>query len=119
MISRFFNWLRENRQWTIDHRASFEPLQVPNSDGITGFQLLAVERLNQAGVHLDFQPKGKRGLYLQASIPGTEVDVLIYSVGAQVVGEHNYFVGEDGDFRTADELIDKLVASTIEQIRSA
>jgi len=115
MISRFFAWLKANRQWKIDHLSSFKPLQVPNSDGVTGFQLRAIERLNQAGVHLEFQRKGTREIYLQASIPGTDVEVFIYSDGAQVVGEYNNFVGEEGDFRTADDLIDKLVASTIEQ----
>lgn len=118
MIRRFLAWIQESRQWKIDHLASWRPLQVPDQDGITGFQSKAIERLNQAGLRFEFRRCGSREIYLQATLPATEIEVFLFSDGAQIVGEHNLFVGESGDFRTADDLIDKLIASTIEHARA-
>jgi len=110
MIRRFFDWLSERKTWKSDHMRTWKGFTEADSEGITKFQTKAISDIESQGVQLQFQRMGQSEAYFVATIQGTEIEVFIYSNGAQVMGNQNLLRAEEWDYRTPEDLIQALVS---------
>jgi hypothetical protein len=115
MIQRFRKWLRERREWRRAHDAAWSAVIIPGSDGISPYMQSILADLLAAVPALKFELSGKDEKFFQGVIPGTNAVVYLYADGAQIHdGPNELFWAEYYDYKTPQELTDRLVAKVLE-----
>jgi hypothetical protein len=115
MFYGFRNWLRERREWRQMHDAAWSAVILPGPDGISPYMQSIRSDLLAAVPALEFELSGKDEKFFQGVIPGTNAVVYLYGDGAQIHdGPNELFWAEYHDYKTPQELTDRLVARVIE-----
>ena len=115
MLSRFRKWLQERREWRRIHDAAWSGVIMPGPDGVSPYLHSVRAELLATVADLDLQLYGETDRFYQGIIPGTDAVVYLYSEGAQIhEGSHELFWAEYHDYKTPQELTERLVARVCE-----
>jgi hypothetical protein len=105
------------------HDAAWAPAKIFNEDRVTPFLMDAESTLREAlgKLGLDLSPYtfhraglSEDGSYVEAGITETPLTVWLYVDGGQISTPEFYVSFEEWDAETPKELVDKIVAKTIE-----
>jgi len=110
MFTRLLGWFREQKAWKADHIQSWKGLTELDSNGISRFQTLALGAFDSSTIQIQFERMGQTEAYFHATIPGTDLEVYVFSDGAQVLNDAKFLLrAEEWDYRTPDELFNDLL----------
>ena len=111
MLSRFRQWLAENRARREAHARAWDSVIEPKADGLSPFQHMAADALCKAIPSIELARTGQSETYLTGSIAGGNAKVFIYHCQAEVFGGPELFPGEYQDYDCPDDLIRDFVAT--------
>lgn len=105
-------WIRDRGRWRREHIEAFSAVTTVQSDGLTLFQHQAIsavapfvnpEQFNR--VEMDKE----EGSYLVSSLGSDGAELYIYPNEVCIFGAKPYSWFEEWDYRTPDDLLQKLV----------
>ena len=128
MISRFIAWWKSSRAWSADHRATW-PTYTALVDGKSRLMSEAEEAIRNVAASEGFSvgerveeafdgSNGKGEKCVRFKLEPTNVEVWLYSDGAQLDAPLRCQIFEEWDFRTPQDFVEELSASAIAMAKS-
>ena len=105
MLSRFRQWLADNRARREAHARAWDNVIEPQADGLSLFQHSAATALVEAIPAISLARAGQNETYLTGQIPGSNARVFIYYSQAEVYGGPELFLGEFQDYDCPGDLV--------------
>jgi hypothetical protein len=112
MTNPILKWWQDQKQWRADHLRAFEIVKAKGADGLTVFQRDLASVLSAAPFNLKFELGNSEDgdQYLWGNVEKSDVKVYVYEKECGYFTGEKWFIFEEWDFRTPDELVNKFIS---------